>query len=54
MIEALICRGLNAVAVDQSGEMLSEMQSKFAVSNVIEYRVGEGENLPIPDDSIRT
>ena len=50
--EGLIRAGLRVVAVDQSEAMLSEMKRKFAGITDIDYRCGEAEQLPIPDDSV--
>ncbi len=50
--EGLIQKGLRVIAVDQSEAMLAEMRKKFADSDDIEYRVGEAETLPIPDDTV--
>ena len=45
--EGLVRRGLRVIAVDQVEAMLEEMKSKFAAVDAIEYRVGEGEALPV-------
>ena len=50
--EALTRKGFSVVAVDQSEEMLGEMQRRFVESDPIDYRVGEAECLPISDDSV--
>lgn len=48
----LIQKGLRVIAVDQSEAMLTEMKKKFSDFNGIDYRVGEAENLPIPDEAV--
>jgi ubiquinone/menaquinone biosynthesis C-methylase UbiE len=50
--EGLLQKGLRVIAVDQSRAMLAEMQKKHAGAAGIEYRVGESENLPIPDAAV--
>lgn len=50
--EGLIQRGLEVIAIDQSEAMLAEMRQKFANLNGIDYRLGEAESLPIPDDTV--
>lgn len=50
--EGLIQRGLKVIAVDQSPAMLEEMKRKFAGSKNIEYRLGEDDGLPIPDEIV--
>ena len=50
--EGLIQRGLQVIAVDQSGAMLTEMMRKFVDCDAIAYRVGEAESLPIPDVAV--
>ena len=50
--EGLIEHGLKVIAVDQSGAMLSTMQAKFAGHAEIEYRTGDAEHLPIPDQTV--
>jgi len=52
LTEGLIQKGLKVIAVDQSEAMLAEMKKKFANFDGIEYRVGEAENLPIPDGTV--
>lgn len=50
--EGLIQKGLTVIAVDRSEEMLAEMRRKFAGVEGIDYRAGEGEHLPIPDETV--
>jgi len=50
--EGLIGKGLKVIAVDQSEAMLVEMRKKFSSAEGIEYRLGEAEKLPIPDDAV--
>ena len=50
--EGLIRRGLQVIAVDQSEAMLAEIRRKFAHAEEIDYRVGQSENLPIPDEAV--
>lgn len=50
--EALIQRGLKVIAVDQSDAMLEEMKKKFINYDVIDYRLGEAENLPIENETV--
>jgi ubiquinone/menaquinone biosynthesis C-methylase UbiE len=49
--EGLLRRGLRVVAVDQSAEMLAEMQRKFLQAPVV-YRRGEAERLPLADGEV--
>lgn len=49
--EALVRAGLWVIAVDQSEAMLAEMRRKFAGVSGIEHRLGDGEALPIPDET---
>jgi len=50
--EGLIGKGLKVIAVDQSEAMLAEMRKKFSRAEGIEYRLGESEKLPIPDEAV--
>lgn len=50
--EGLIGKGLEVIAVDQSDAMLDEMRKRFSEVESIQYRVGESEQLPIPDGSV--
>ena len=48
----LIGKGLKVIAVDQSEAMLAEMREKFSGAEGVEYRLGEAEKLPIPDEAV--
>lgn len=50
--EGLIQRGLRVIAVDQSEAMLATMRERFAGVEGIDYRVGEANTLPIPNQSV--
>ena len=50
--EGLIQKGLQVIAVDQSEAILKEMKRKFADIETIDYRVGQAQNLPIPDETV--
>ena len=50
--EGLIQAGLQVIAVDQSEAILKEMKRKFADIETIDYRVGQAQNLPIPDETV--
>ena len=50
--EALVQKGLKVIAVDQSEAMLEEMKKKFGRFDTIDYRIGESNNLPIPDETV--
>ncbi len=50
--EGLIRKGLKVIAVDQSEAMLAEMRKKFSGAEGIDYRLGEAEKLPIPDEAV--
>jgi ubiquinone/menaquinone biosynthesis C-methylase UbiE len=50
--EGLVRRGLKVIAVDQSEEMLQQMQSKFAGSSRVDYRKGDADALPLPDETV--
>lgn len=50
--ESLIRAGLQVIAVDQSEAILKEMKKKFADIETIDYRVGQAQNLPIPDATV--
>ncbi len=45
--EGLLAKGLKVIAVDESEQMLMEMQQKFSYSENVEYRTGESAALPI-------
>ena len=49
MTEGLVQKGLEVIAVDQSGKMLDELEEKFSGSGRIDCRMGNAENLPIED-----
>jgi len=50
--EGIIKKGLKVIAVDQSEDMLNQMKQKFADCDLIDYRMGIAENLPIEDSSV--
>ncbi len=50
--EGLIQEGLQVIAVDQSEAILKEMKRKFADIEAIDYRVGQAQNLPIPNGTV--
>jgi len=50
--EGLIRAGLKVIAVDESEAMLETMRKKFGNMEGIDYRVGEGKNLPIPNECV--
>ncbi|MFQ6124793.1 MAG: class I SAM-dependent methyltransferase [Candidatus Heimdallarchaeota archaeon] len=50
--EGLIRKGVQVIVVDQSEKMLAEMKKKFAQISGIDYRVGEAEKLPIPNETV--
>jgi ubiquinone/menaquinone biosynthesis C-methylase UbiE len=50
--EGLVQEGLRVIAVDQSAAMLNEMQRKFSPLDTIEYRVGQGDSLPLEDEAV--
>jgi ubiquinone/menaquinone biosynthesis C-methylase UbiE len=50
--EGLVVHGLSVIAVDQSQAMLETMKAKFAGRGQIDYREGEAEYLPIPDQDV--
>ena len=50
--EGLIQAGLQVIAVDQSEAILKEMKRKFADIETIDYRVGQAQNLPIPNGTV--
>jgi ubiquinone/menaquinone biosynthesis C-methylase UbiE len=50
--EGLLARGVRVIAVDQSQEMLSQMQFKFGTIPGFEYRLGTAEALPIEDGKL--
>jgi ubiquinone/menaquinone biosynthesis C-methylase UbiE len=50
--EGLLHRGLSVIAVDSSNEMLEQMKKKYNGSNMIDYRQGKSEKLPIDSDTV--
>ncbi len=52
MTEALLARGLEVVAVDQSQRMLEQMKQKFSTAGHVQYRVGGDSNLGIDEESV--
>lgn len=50
--EGIINKGLKVIAVDQSEEMLSQMKQKFKDCDLIDYRRGDAENLPIENNTV--
>lgn len=50
--QGLVQAGLWVIAVDQSEVILNEMKRKFADIDVIDYRIGSAEDLPIPDETV--
>ncbi len=48
----LIQEGLRVIAVDQSELILNEMKRKYAGINIIDYRVGNAQDLPIHDETV--
>lgn len=50
--EGLIRAGLQVIAVDQSEAILKEMKRKFADIETIDYRAGQAQSLPIPDETV--
>lgn len=51
--EGLLERGVRVIAVDQSKEMLSQMQSKFGTFPEFKCRLGTAEALPIEDGMVK-
>jgi ubiquinone/menaquinone biosynthesis C-methylase UbiE len=50
--EGLIRRGVQVVAVDFAHEMIRQMERKFQGNPLLECRLGEGESLPLADESV--
>lgn len=50
--EALVGAGANVIAVDQSKNMLEELNQKFASTASVDPRIGDAERLPVSDQSI--
>jgi len=52
MTAGLLHKGLRVIAIDQSEAMLAEMTRKFSAFDTLDCRLGESQNLPIPDGSV--
>lgn len=50
--QGLIQKGLRVIAVDQSEVMLEVMRQKLAGVKGVEYKVAQGESLPIADGAV--
>src|SRR5918912_2563204 len=50
--EGLLRRGLRVIAIDQSEAMLSKMRRNLACFDLVDYRLGEAERLPLPDEAV--
>ncbi len=50
--EGLIAQGVQVIAVDQSRAMLDVMQRKFRKTTLVDCRVGEARDIPIPDNTV--
>ena len=50
--KGLIEEGLRVIAVDQSEAILDEMRTKFARYPAVDYRIGNAEDLPIPNETV--
>jgi len=50
--EGLLRRGLSVIAIDRSNVMIEQMRKKFSKERRIYFRRGEGENLPVADNSV--
>jgi ubiquinone/menaquinone biosynthesis C-methylase UbiE len=50
--EGLLNHGLKVIAVDNSKEMLEQMEKKFGAASDIDYRLGESDKLPIDDGAV--
>jgi ubiquinone/menaquinone biosynthesis C-methylase UbiE len=50
--EGLIKRGMRVIVIDQSEDMIREMQKKFQNNTKINYRKGDAESLPVEDESV--
>lgn len=50
--QGLIQEGLRVIAVDQSEAILNEMKRKFGDIDAIDYRVGNAQDLPVPDQAV--
>lgn len=52
LTEGLINKNLKVIAVDQSPAMLDEMKRRFQNNDLIDYRLGESENLPVDENTV--
>jgi ubiquinone/menaquinone biosynthesis C-methylase UbiE len=50
--EELIKRGLKVIAIDQSEEMIREMKKRFNRKGLIDYRIGDAQNIPIEQEHV--
>jgi len=50
--EGLIQNGVRVIVIDQSEEMIREMQKKFQDNANLDYRKGDAESLPVEDESV--
>lgn len=50
--QGLVQAGLRVIAVDQSEVILNEMKRKFDGLSTIDYRVGNAQEIPVPDESV--
>lgn len=50
--QGLVHEGLQVIAVDQSEVILNEMKKKFDGLSTIDYRVGNAQDIPIPDETV--
>ncbi|MDP4147258.1 MAG: class I SAM-dependent methyltransferase [Bacillota bacterium] len=50
--DGLVAQGLKVIAVDESEAMLLQMKRRFGINNLIEYRIGESEALPIENSTL--
>ena len=50
--QGLVQEGLRIIAVDQSEVILNEMKRKFDGLSTIDYRVGNAQDIPIPDETV--
>jgi ubiquinone/menaquinone biosynthesis C-methylase UbiE len=47
--EGLFKKGLKVIAIDQSEAMIREMKKRFEGKSMVDYRIGEAQNLPVKD-----
>lgn len=52
LTEALIGAETHVIAIDQSEKMLEKLNQKFASIGSVDLRLGDAEQLPVPDHSI--